>query len=158
MTIMRVGMAGVKLDTTSKGNLVKRLIEEFAAVEVGQYSEPIAAGYTVQMEEIEPDNLWMGLKPAVETHPAAKAVVITAYVMAGPWNAVMKKELFSRLDGVIRDVLAIPRGDSSANVWITVTEIPGDSFCVGGKVVSIAKLSPLFTPDRQQRINEYLKQ
>jgi hypothetical protein len=101
MTIMRVGMAGVKLDTTSKGNLVRRLIEEFAAVEVGQYSEPIAMGYTVQMEEIEPDNLWMGLKPAVETHPIAKAVVITAQDMAGPWNAAMKKALFSRLDGVI---------------------------------------------------------
>lgn len=158
MTIMRVSVAGMKLDSTIKTNLAKRLITAFASVEVGQFSEPIAAGFTVQIDEIAPDSLWMGLKPAVETHTSAKAVVITAQVMAGPWNATMKKELFARLDAGVREVLEIPQSDYASNIWITVTEIAEGSFGVGGKQVSIKRLAPIFTSDRQQRIIKYLEQ
>ena len=158
MTIMRVSIAGITLQPAIKANLAKRLIEAFATVEVGQFSEAIAAGFTLQLEEVETDSLWMGLKPAIETHPSAKAVVIDARVMAGPWNAAMKEELFASLDTVVREVLEIPTSDPGTNIWITLSEIPKDSFCVGGKVVSISQLSPFFTSDRQQRISEYLKQ
>ena len=93
----------------------------------------------------------------MKTHPSGKAVVITAQVMAGPWNAAMKEELFARLDKAVREILEIPRSDSDFNVWITITEIPEGSFSVAGNVISIGLLSPVFTPDRQQRIQEYLK-
>ncbi|MBI5606634.1 MAG: hypothetical protein HY879_25160 [Deltaproteobacteria bacterium] len=157
MTIIRVSLVGMTLDSVTKSNLAKRLIEEFATVEVGRFSEPIAAGFTLQLEEVGADNLWMGLKPAVQSHPSGKAVVISAQVMAGPWNAAMKEELFARLDAAVREILKIPKTDSDSNIWMTVTEISGDSFSVGGKVVSIAQLSPFFTADRQKRIGEYVK-
>jgi hypothetical protein len=64
--------------------LAKHLIEEFAMVEVGRFSDQIAGGFTFQLEELAPGNLWMGLKSAVESHPSGKAVVISAQVMAGP--------------------------------------------------------------------------
>ncbi|MBI5582783.1 MAG: hypothetical protein HY892_03070, partial [Deltaproteobacteria bacterium] len=96
MTIMRVSVVGMTLDSATKSNLAKRLIEEFATVEVGRFSEQIAAGFTLQLEELAADSLWMGLKPAIQSHPSGKAVVISAQVMAGPWNAAMKTELFAR--------------------------------------------------------------
>lgn len=154
---MRVSVAGMKLNSAIKANLAERLIIEFASVEVGRFSEQIAAGFTVQIEEIASDSLWIGLKPAVETHKSGKAVVITAQVMAGSWNAAMKEELFARLDVAAREVLEIPKSKSGSNVWITVTEIEEGSFGVGGKPVSIAQLIPYFTFDRQQRIIKYLE-
>lgn len=157
MTIMRVSVAGMKLDSEIKANLARRLVEEFAWVEVGRFSEEIAAGFIVQIEEIAPDSLWIGLKPAVETHKSGKAVVITAQVMTGPWNASMKEKLFARLDSAAREVLEIPKSKSGSNVWITVTEIEEGSFGVGGKPVSIALIAPYFTFDRQQRILKYLE-
>jgi phenylpyruvate tautomerase PptA (4-oxalocrotonate tautomerase family) len=158
MTIIRAGVAGMRLDPPVKANLAKRLITEFAGVEVGHFSEPVAAGFTVQIDEIAPDSLWIGLKPAVEIHKSGKAVIISAQVMAGPWNAAMKEELFARLDAGVREVLEIPPGGSGFNVWITITEIEEGSFGVGGKPVSIARLAPFFTSDRQQRITKYLEQ
>ena len=56
MTIMRVSVTGIKLQSEIKADLVRRLIEEFATVEVGQFSEAIAAGFTVQLEELEAGN------------------------------------------------------------------------------------------------------
>jgi len=157
MTIMRVGVAGMNLNSAIKANLATRLVTEFASVEVGQFSEQIAAGFTVQIEEIASDNLWIGLKPAVETHKSGKAVVITAQVMAGPWNAAMKEELFARLDAAVREILEIPKSKNGSNVWITVTEIEEGSFGVGGKPIPIMQLAPFFTSDRQQRIIKYLE-
>jgi len=95
---------------------------------------------------------------AVNTHPSAIAVIITAQVMAGPWNEAMKKELFVNLDAAVREILEIQDSDNKSNVWMTITEIPKDSFGVGGKVVSIAQLSRFFSQDRQERIIEYLNQ
>ena len=46
MTIMRVSVTGIKLQPEIKADLAKRLIEEFANVEVGQFSDAIAAGFT----------------------------------------------------------------------------------------------------------------
>jgi hypothetical protein len=37
MTIMRVSVVGMTLDSATKSNLAKRLIEEFATVEVGRF-------------------------------------------------------------------------------------------------------------------------
>lgn len=157
MTIMRVGVAGMKLDSKIKTNLAKRLITEFASVEVGQFSEQIVTGFTVLIEEMAPDSLWIGLRPAVETHKSGKTVIITAQVMAGPWNAAMKEELLVRLDEAVREILEIPKSKNGSNVWITVTEIEEGSFGVGGKPVPIMQLAPFFTSDRQQRIIKYLE-
>ena len=158
MTIMRVSVTGIKLQPEIKADLARRLIEEFATVEVGQFSEAIAAGFTVQLEELEPENLWMGLHPAGKAHPSGKFIVITAQVMAGPWNLEMKKEVISRLDHAVREILEIPSKNPGTNIWVTIVEIPNGSFGVGGKVVSISELSPFFTEDRQKRIHEYLNQ
>ena len=158
MTIMRVSVTGIKLQPEIKADLARRLIEEFATVEVGQFSEAIAAGFTVQLEELEPENLWMGLQPAGKAHPSGKFIVITAQVMAGPWNLEMKKEVISRLDRAVREILEIPSKNAGTNIWVTIVEIPNGSFGVGGKVVSISELSPFFTEDRQKRIREYLNQ
>lgn len=154
---MRVGVAGMKLNSEIKTTLAKQLIEAAAWVEVGKFSEQIAAGFTVQIEEVAPDSLWMGLKPLAETHRSGKAVVIQTQVMAGPWNAAMREKLFFRLDAVVREVLEIPKSKSGSDVWITVTEIEDGSFGVGGKPVSIAQLASFFTFDRQQRIIKHLE-
>jgi len=155
---MRVSVAGVKLTPTIKSNLAKRLIKEFSKVEVGRFSEIIASGFMAQIEEVDADSLWLGSNMAVNTHPSAIAVIITAQVMAGPWNEAMKKELFVNLDVAVREILEIQDSDNKSNVWMTITEIPKDSFGVGGKVVSIAQLSRFFSQDRQERIIEYLNQ
>ena len=158
MTIMRVSVAGIKLTPAIKSTLAKRLIKEFAKVEVGNFSEIVASGFMAQIEEVDADSLWLGLNPAVNTHPSAIAVIITAQVMAGPWNEGMKKELFVKLDAAVREVLEIPDCGNNSNVWMTITEIPKESFGVGGEVVSIAQLSSFFSEDRQERINDYLNQ
>jgi phenylpyruvate tautomerase PptA (4-oxalocrotonate tautomerase family) len=155
MTIMRVSTAGIELQPDTRANLAKRLIKEFATVEVGYFSETIAAGFTVLIEDIETDNVWMGLFP-VHIHPSGKAVVITAQVMAGPWTNEMKKAIVSNLDKAVREVLEIESTGAGTNVWITITEIPEGSFGVNGRVVSIADLSQFFSKDRQQRISDYL--
>ena len=158
MTIMRVSVAGVKVTPEMKSTLAKRLIKEFATVEVGSFSEIIASGFMAQIEEVDADSLWLGLNQAVDTHPSAISVIIAAKVMAGPWNEAMKKELFAKLDTAVREILEIPESSNKSNIWMTITEIPKDSFGVGGEVVSIAQLSPFFSEDRQERIKDYLNQ
>ena len=156
MTIIRVSVAGMKLSSKIKANLAERLITEFASVEVGRFSEQIAAGFTVHIEEIASDSLWIGLKSVVETHKSGIAVVITAQVMAGPLNAAMKEELFARVGVAVGEVLEIPKSKGGSNVWITVTEIEEGSCGVDGKAVSIEQLIPFFTVERQQRIIQHL--
>jgi hypothetical protein len=76
--------------------------------------------------------------------------------MAGPWTDEMKASIFGRLDAIVREVADIPKRGAGTDVWMTIVEVPDGGWSLGGRPVSIAKLAPFFTEDRQQRIREYL--
>ena len=86
-----------------------------------------------------------------------KAALITTQVMAGPWNPEMKRDLFAKLEEVVRDVAEMPRQGNGGDVWMTVVEVPEGAWGLGGAPVSIERLAPVFADDRKQRIREYLE-
>lgn len=157
MTIMRVTLAGTRLDAEAKGHLASRLIQAFAEVEVGRDSPEIRNGFLVLYEQVDPEDLWMGTQPMVAASPVGRAAVVSAHVMAGPWTPAMKADLFARIEEAVRDVAEMPRPSGGADFWMTFVEVPEGSWGLGGNPVSIGKLAPVFTPERQERIQTYLR-
>jgi phenylpyruvate tautomerase PptA (4-oxalocrotonate tautomerase family) len=156
MTIMRVGLAGPRLSPESKRELTRRLIDEFCAVEVGAPLDAARVGFMVRYEEMAVDDLWVGDRPMVEAGASGRAAVIQAQVMAGPWTAEMKGELFARLEAAVRDVAEMPKRGAGSDFWMTFIEVPEGGWGLGGRAVSIGDLAPVFTEDRQARIRAYL--
>ena len=157
MTIMRVNLVGTRLSTEAKAELSDRLIGSFADVEVGRDSPEIRAGFLVIYDELEADDVWMGTQRMTDASPVGRAAIVSTHVMAGPWSDEMKAELFSRIETAVREVADMPRAPGGADFWMTVVEIPGGSWGLGGHPVAIEKLAPVFSPDRQQRISGYLR-
>jgi len=156
MTMMRVGLSGFELTRDQKRALTRRLIDAFCAVEVGQDVEAARVGFMVRYESVSVDDLWVGDQPMVEAGPSGRAAVIQAQVMAGPWNDEMKAELFDRLEAAVREIGEMPKEGAGSDFWMTFVEIPEGGWGLGGRAVSIAKLAPVFTEDRQARIRSYL--
>ena len=156
MTIMRVGIAGAELSRERKQELARRLIDAFCAVEVGDDVEAARVGFMVRFESLAADDVWVGDRPMIEAGPSGRAAVVQAQVMAGPWNAEMKAELFARLEEAVREVVDMPKRGAGSDFWMTFVEVPEGGWGLGGRVVSIADLAPIFTEDRQGRIGAYL--
>ena len=110
----------------------------------------------VQFEKLERTDLWMGERPMADAGVSGKAAVVSAHVMAGPWNPEMKSELFADIEEIVRDVAEMPKERGGTNLWMTFVEVPEGSWGVGGRPVSIEDLSPIFAEDRQQRIRNHL--
>lgn len=110
----------------------------------------------MQFKELDRTDLWMGERPMADGSASGKAAVVSAHVMAGPWNPEMKSELFARIEEVVRDVADMPKEGAGTNVWMTFVEVPEGSWGVGGRPVSIESLAPVFAEDRQQRIKDHL--
>ncbi len=156
MTIMRVSLVGTALSEQQKETMANRLIEAFALVEVGHAAPAVRNGFLVLFEQLGRTDLWMGERPMADTTESGRAAVVSAHVMAGPWNAEMKSELFEKIEEVVRDVGEIPREGAGSNFWMTFVEVPEGSWGVGGRSVSIETLAPVFAEDRQHRIEEHL--
>ncbi len=156
MTMMRVALCGVVLTPEQKGELTRRLIDAFCAVEVGQDVAAARIGFMVRYETLAVEDLWVGDRPMVEAGPSGRAAVIQAQVMAGPWNMEMKAALFERLETAVRDVSNMPKEGRGADFWMTFVEVPEGGWGLGGRAVSISDLAPLFTEDRQARIENYI--
>ena len=156
MTIMRVSLVGVSLSDQQKETMANRLIEAFAMVEVGHAAPAVRNGFLVLFEPLGRTDLWMGQRPMAEAAESGKATVVAVQVMAGPWNAEMKSELFAKIEEVVRGVAEMPREGAGADFWMTIVEVPEGAWGVGGKTVSINTLAPVFAEDRQRRIEEYL--
>ena len=156
MTIMRVSLVGTSISEKQKETMANRLIEAFAQVEVGHATPEIKNGFLVLFEQLDRTDIWMGLHPMADASESGKAAVVSAHVMAGPWNPTMKSELFATIEGVVREVAEMPRVGNGNDFWMTFVEIPEGSWGLGGRSVSIENLSPIFAPDRQQRIEEHL--
>ncbi len=156
MTIMRVSLVGSSLSEKQKETMANRLIEAFAQVEVGHAAPEVKNGFLVLFEQLGRTDLWMGQRPMADATESGKAAVVSAHVMAGPWNPAMKGELFAAIEGVVREVAEMPRVGNGSDFWMTFVEIPEGSWGLGGRSVSIEDLSPVFAPDRQQRIEQHL--
>ncbi len=156
MTIMRVALIGVELTPDRKAELARRLIAAFCEVEVGRDVSAAHGGFVVQIDEVRPGNVFMGDAPMTAASAVGRAAIVTAQVMSGPWSDEMKSSLFERLETVVREVAEIPRQGAGADVWMTIVEIPEGGFALGGRPVSIARLAPVFSEDRQDRIRAYL--
>jgi phenylpyruvate tautomerase PptA (4-oxalocrotonate tautomerase family) len=156
LTIMRVSLVGASLSEHQKETMAKRLIEVFAKVEVGHAEPAVKNGFLVQFEELGRTDLWMGERPMADSSSSGKAAVISAHVMAGPWNPEMKSDLFAGIEAVVRDVADMPKEGAGANFWMTFVEVPEGSWGLGGRPVSIKSLLPVFVEDRQERIRDYL--
>ena len=157
MTIMRLALAGVRLTPDQKERLAERLLGEFAAVEVGNDSPAIRRGFVVVFEELASEDVWMGDGPMTRAGTSGRAALLQTQVMAGPWTDEMKAELFARLERVIREEVDMPRPEGGADFWTTFVEVPEGAWGLGGQPVSIARLAPVFSADRQARIEEHLK-
>lgn len=157
MTILRVSLAGDPLPATAKQDLAARLIETFAEVELGHPAPELHGAFVVHLESLEPGSLWLGPRQMVEAGPSGRAVVISAQVMAGPWDRETKALLFRRIEAVVREVAAMPRAGRGEDFWMTLVEVPDGGWSVGGQPISIGRLSPIFAADRRSRIREYLK-
>jgi phenylpyruvate tautomerase PptA (4-oxalocrotonate tautomerase family) len=153
---MRVSLAGVPLEADQKRELSERLIGAFAEVEVGRDSPQIREGFVVHFEALAANDLWMGGRPMVEAGSSGRAAIVTIQVMAGPWNDAMKATLFTRIEQAVRDVAQMPRAGTGADLWMTFVEVPEGSWGLGGRPVSIERLAPVFSDDRQARIRAYL--
>jgi phenylpyruvate tautomerase PptA (4-oxalocrotonate tautomerase family) len=156
VTIMRVSLAGAPLEADQKRELAERLIGAFAEVEVGRDSPQIREGFVVHFEALAASDLWMGGRPMIEAGSSGRAAIVTTQVMAGPWNDAMKAALFARIEQAVRDVAQMPRAGSGADLWMTFVEVPEGSWGLGGRPVSIERLAPVFSDDRQARIRAYL--
>lgn len=157
MTIMRVSLSGTTLSDAQKEVLAARLIDAFAAIEVGHAAPEVEAGFVVLFETLERTDLWMGKRPMADATASGRAAIVSAQVMAGPWNDEMKRDLFRTIEGVVRDAAEIPKEGNGANFWMTIVEVPEGGWGLGGRPVSIAKLAPVFQEDRRERIGRYLE-
>ena len=92
----------------------------------------------------------------VGANPSSVAAVVTAQVMAGPWNEEMKRELFARTDAIVRDVAEMPASETGGDFWMTFVEVEEGGWGYGGQPMSIERLSAVFAPERQKRIRAYL--
>jgi phenylpyruvate tautomerase PptA (4-oxalocrotonate tautomerase family) len=110
----------------------------------------------VHIDEVAAENVFMGDTPMAAASPVGRAALIQTHVMAGPWTNEMKAALFERLEAVVRDVADMPKQGTGADFWMTIVEVPDGGWGVGGRPVSIARLAPVFTEDRQTRIRQYL--
>ena len=110
----------------------------------------------VRFETLARDDLWIGTEPAAMSSPSHRAALVTVRVMAGPWNREMKRELFERIEKILREVAEMPRGEGGGDIWMTFVEVPEGGWGVGGRAISIEQLAPVFAEDRQARIGEYL--
>ena len=124
MTIMRVSLVGTSLSEQQKESMANRLIEAFATVEVGHAAPAVRNGFLVLFESLGRTDLWMGQRPMAEATESGKAAVVSVHVMAGPWNAEMKSELFAKIEEVVRDVAEMPREGAGTDVWMTIVEVP----------------------------------
>ena len=156
MTILRVDLCGEELSTPQKEKLSVELIEAFANVEVGHDSAAIRQGFVVQFGRLDTSDLWLGGRPMVEAGESGKAALISAHVMAGPWNTEMKRELFERIERLVREAARMPRSGTGSDIWMTLVEVPEGGWGLGGRAVSIGSLAPVFSEDRQARIRSYL--
>jgi phenylpyruvate tautomerase PptA (4-oxalocrotonate tautomerase family) len=156
LTIMRVGLVGTSLTDQQKEMMAKRRIDVFAKVEVGHAEPAVKNGFLVQFEELGRTDLWMGERPMADSSSSGKAAVVSAHVMAGPWNPEMKRDLFAGIEAVVRDVADMPKEGAGADFWMTFVEVPEGSWGLGGRPVSIKSLLPVFAQDRQERIRKYL--
>lgn len=156
MTIMRVSLVGTSLTKPQKEAMAKRLIEAFATVEVGHTAPAVKNGFLVLFEELGRTDLWMGERPMADGTGSGKAAVVSTQVMAGPWNAEMKSELFAKIEQVVREIAEMPKEGSGSDFWMTIVEVPEGAWGVGGRPVSIETLAPVFAEDRKQRIDAHL--
>jgi len=156
MTIMRVALIGATLAPEQKAELSRRLISAFCEVEVGHDVELAHPGFVVHIEEVAADNVFVGDTPMTAASSVGRAAIIQTQVMAGPWTNEMKATLFQRLETIVRDAVDMPKQGTGADFWMTIVEVPDGAWGVGGRPVSIARLAPIFTDDRQERIREYL--
>lgn len=156
MTIMRVSLVGSPLDAEASQAFATALIDAFAEVEVGTTSPEIRQGFLVQLEHVSATDLYMGDRPMAAASEAGKCAVVTTQVMAGPWNAAMKRELFSRIEAVVRAATGMPRRGNGADFWMTCVEVPEGGWGLGGNPVSIGQLAPVFDEERQARIRAHL--
>ena len=83
--------------------------------------------------------------------------MVDARVMAGPWNDEMKARLFERLEAILRDAADMPKTGNGADFWMTIVEVPEGAWGLGGRTVSIERLAPVFSEDRQERIRAHLR-
>jgi phenylpyruvate tautomerase PptA (4-oxalocrotonate tautomerase family) len=156
MTILRVSLVGSLLTSESKERLVDRLLGAFAEVEVGRDSPAIRKGFLVHFESVAREDLWMGMQPMAEASEAGRAAVVTAQVMAGPWNPEMKAALFERVEAAVREIAGMPKQGNGADFWMTFVEVPEGGWGLGGKGVSIRSLAPVFAGAQQERIRDHL--
>ncbi len=156
MTIMRVTLAGTRLEAHEKAKAARRLIDAFAEVEVGNTSPAIRAGFVVHFDEVDPEDLYMGDQPMVAASETGRAAIVDTRVMAGPWNDAMKTELFEKIETIVRDVAGMPRRGAGAEFGRPTVAGPAGAGGWGGRAVSIEALSPVFEEDRQARIRSHL--
>ncbi len=156
MTMMRVALVGTQLGPERKADLSRRLIGAFCEVEVGHDVEIAHAGFVVLIEEHAADSVFVGDLPMTAASTVGRSAVIQTQVMAGPWTNEMKAALFARLETIVRDVAEMPKQGTGADFWMTIVEVPEGGWGVGGRAVSIGRLAPVFTEDRQARIRDYL--
>jgi len=156
MTIMRVSLVGSPLDAEAAQAFATALIDAFAEVEVGSTSPEIRRGFLVHFEHVAATDLYMGDRPMAEASEAGKCAVVTAQVMAGPWNAAMKQALFSAVEAIVRAATDMPRRGNGADFWMTFVEVPEGGWGLGGRPVSIGQLAPVFDEERQARIRAHL--
>ncbi len=147
---------GVELSPELKARLADRVIGAFAEVECGQDNLMIRAGFLMMFESLGVDDVCNGSTPMAKLNASGKAVVIQTQVMAGPWTAEMKADLYGRVQTILREEIDMPRPKGGGDLWMTITEVPEGGWGVGGRTVSIEKLAPAFTKNRQERIQHYL--
>ncbi len=158
MTTIRISTAGEPLTSEQKAHLADRVTEAFAQVEVGNDSPRIRKGFLVQFESLAEDDLWLGADQATVLSPSNRVALVTVRVMAGPWNAAMKADLFERIEKILREVAVMPKGADGSDIWMTFLEVPEGGWGLGGRAVSISAIAPVFKQDRQERIKAYLEQ
>ena len=78
-------------------------------MEVGHAAPAVGNGFLVLFEPLGRTDLWMGDRPMADATASGKAAVVSAHVMAGPWNKEMKRELFAVIEEVVRGVADIPK-------------------------------------------------
>ncbi len=156
MTIIRAAFSGVELTSELRARLADRVIGAFAEVECGQDNPLIRGGFLMMFESMGADDVWNGSSPMAKLNPSGKAVVIQTQVMAGPWTAEMKADLYERVQTILREEIEMPRPKGGGDIWMTFVEVPEGGWGVGGRAVSVGKLAPAFTTDRRERIERYL--
>jgi hypothetical protein len=155
LTIIRISTSNQTIPPDTKNKFAESLARAFCTIEVGHDSAPALQGFCVIFDSHSPADVWMGGNYDSPTQNIHDPVDILAFVLSGPWNDEMNREIYAAFKDVVLRIVPAGQGNQCA-LWMTILEVPEGRWSVDGKTISAKNIAPIFAEDRRARITAFL--